>query len=139
MCAKSGPAAANMPKPKRPVDLKYTESHEWVRLQGDVATVGITDHAQEALNDIVFVELPKAGSRFPAGGQFGVVESVKSVSDLFLPLSGEVLEANGSLQDRPETLNQDPYGKGWLVKVKVSDPAEAKRLLSAKAYGALLD
>ncbi len=123
---------------KIPPELLYSESHEWVRLEGGVATVGITDHAQEALNDIVYVELPKKGAKFAAGGQFGVVESVKSVSDLYLPVSGEVVDVNGSLDAKPETLNDDPYGAGWLVKVRIADAAEAKKLLSAKAYGALL-
>lgn len=119
---------------KTPADLLYTKSHEWVRVEGDQATVGITDHAQEALNDIVFVELPKVGQEFAQEEEFGVVESVKSVSDLYLPVAGKVLEVNGSLEDKPETLNQDPYGAGWLVKVRLADPAQAKGLLSAQQY-----
>ncbi|MCA1818591.1 MAG: glycine cleavage system protein GcvH [Halobacteriales archaeon] len=123
---------------KAPADLKYTKSHEWVRLEGDTATIGITDHAQEALNDIVFVELPKVGADFAAEAEFGVVESVKSVSDLYLPVAGKVVAVNDSLEDAPETLNKDPYGAGWLVKVKVQDPAAAKGLLSSADYLASL-
>ncbi|HLF15839.1 MAG TPA: glycine cleavage system protein GcvH [Candidatus Thermoplasmatota archaeon] len=120
-----------------PGDLFYTESHEWIRIEGDEATIGITDHAQEALNDIVFVELPPAGQQFEAGDEFGVVESVKSVSDLYMPLSGEVIESNKSLEDAPETVNDDPYGEGWLVRIRLVDPSEAKDLLSADDYIAL--
>lgn len=122
---------------KTPADLLYSKSHEWVRLEGATATIGITDHAQEALNDIVYVELPKVGQEFALDAEFGVVESVKSVSDLFMPLAGKVLEVNGSLDDKPETLNEDPYGKGWLLKVQVKDPAQAKALLSAAQYAAI--
>jgi len=119
---------------KAPADLKYTKSHEWVRLQGDVATIGITDHAQEALNDIVFVELPKVGQEFGAEDEFGVVESVKSVSDLYMPVAGKVVDVNGSLDNAPETLNKDPYGQGWLLKVKVKDPKAVAALLSSQQY-----
>ena len=117
-----------------PADLLYSKSHEWVRVQGNEATIGITDHAQEALNDIVYVELPKVGQSFEQEAEFGVVESVKSVSDLYMPVAGEVLAVNDTLEDAPETLNDDPYGKGWLVKVRMTDPAQAKALLSAAAY-----
>ena len=117
-----------------PVDLLYSKSHEWVRLQGGEATIGITDHAQEALNDIVYVELPKVGQAFELEQEFGVVESVKSVSDLYMPLAGEVIAVNTALEDAPETLNDDPYGDGWLVRIKVKDAAAAKQLLSADAY-----
>ena len=119
---------------KAPADLRYTKSHEWVRVEGDTATIGITDHAQEALNDIVFVELPKVGAEFAAEDEFGVVESVKSVSDLYLPVAGKVTAVNNALEDAPETLNKDPYGAGWLVKVKMQDPAAAKGLLSSADY-----
>lgn len=121
-----------------PADLLYSKSHEWVRIQGGQATIGITDHAQEALNDIVFVELPKVGAEFAEGAEFGVVESVKSVSDLYMPVSGRITAVNGALEDAPETLNDDPYGEGWLVQVQLKDPAEAKRLLSAKDYAATI-
>jgi glycine cleavage system H protein len=121
---------------KTPADLLYSKSHEWVKLAGNEATIGITDHAQEALNDIVYVELPKVGQSFAQEEEFGVVESVKSVSDLYMPIAGEVTAVNSALEDAPETLNDDPYGQGWLVKVKVKDPAQAKGLLSAKAYEA---
>jgi glycine cleavage system H protein len=117
-----------------PADLLYSKSHEWVRLQGAEATIGITDHAQEALNDIVYVELPKVGQAFELEQEFGVVESVKSVSDLYMPLAGEVIAVNTALEDAPETLNDDPYGDGWLVRIKVKDAAAAKQLLSADAY-----
>jgi glycine cleavage system H protein len=122
---------------KTPADLLYSKSHEWVRIEGGVATVGITDHAQEALNDIVYVELPKVGQEFGVDDEFGVVESVKSVSDLFMPVAGKITEVNGSLEDKPETLNEDPYGAGWLVKVQLKDPAQAKGLLSAAQYAAI--
>lgn len=117
-----------------PEELLYSKSHEWVRLQGGEATIGITDHAQEALNDIVYVELPKVGQSFAQEEEFGVVESVKSVSDLYMPLAGEVVAVNTSLDDKPETLNEDPYGAGWLLRIRLKDPAQAKHLLSAAAY-----
>lgn len=117
-----------------PEDLLYSKSHEWVRLQGGEATIGITDHAQEALNDIVYVELPKVGQAFGPEEEFGVVESVKSVSDLYMPIAGEVIAVNTDLDDKPETLNEDPYGAGWLLRIRVKDPAQAKQLLSAAAY-----
>ena len=119
---------------KTPEDLLYTESHEWVRLEGGEAVIGITDHAQQALNDIVYVELPKLHGEYRRGQEFGVVESVKSVSDLYMPLSGKVVEVNGSLEDEPETLNEDPYGKGWIARIKLHDPAEAKQLWDAQRY-----
>ena len=122
---------------KTPEDLLYSKSHEWVKIAGNTATIGITDHAQEALNDIVYVELPKVGTEFGLEQEFGVVESVKSVSDLFMPVAGKVTEVNASLDDKPETLNQDPYGKGWLVKIQLKDPAQAKQLLSAAQYLAI--
>ncbi len=119
-----------------PPNLLYTKSHEWVRIEGDEATIGITDHAQEALNDIVFVELPKVGDEFDQEEEFGVVESVKSVSDLYLPVAGTIIAVNMDLENKPETLNQDPYGEGWLVKIKLIDPDEAKDLMTAEEYKA---
>ena len=123
---------------KTPDDLRYAKSHEWARIKGDEATIGITDHAQEALNDIVFVELPKVGAKFERGKEFGVVESVKSVSDLYMPVGGTVTAVNDTLEDRPETLNKDPYGDGWLIKVRMSNAGDAKELLSAKDYAATI-
>jgi glycine cleavage system H protein len=117
-----------------PEELLYSKSHEWVRLQGDEATIGITDHAQEALNDIVYVELPKVGQAFGQEEEFGVVESVKSVSDLYMPIAGEVIAVNTDLDDKPETLNEDPYGAGWLIRIRVQDAAQAKQLLRAADY-----
>jgi glycine cleavage system H protein len=122
---------------KTPGDLLYSKSHEWVKVAGSTATIGITDHAQQALNDIVYVELPKVGQEFGLEQEFGVVESVKSVSDLFMPLAGKVTEVNMALDDKPETLNEDPYGAGWLIKVQLKDPAQAKQLLSAAQYAAI--
>lgn len=122
-----------------PDDLQYSKSHEWIRVDGDIATIGITDHAQAALNDIVYVELPDEGDSFDQEAEFGVVESVKSVSDLYLPLAGEVLEANGALDDEPETLNADPYGEGWIVKIRITDPSQLADLLDAAAYRAFTE
>ncbi len=133
-CKRRVPAAVS----KVPPELKYSASHEWVRIEGYDATIGITDHAQEALNDIVYVELPKVGDTFAVEAEFGVVESVKSVSDLYMPVAGQVTAVNTALDDAPETLNQDPYGKGWLVKVKMTDPAAANALLSADGYKATI-
>jgi len=117
-----------------PEDLKYTTEHEWVRLDGDVATFGVTDYAQDQLGDIVFVELPEEGETIEKGDTFGVVESTKSVSDLYVPLSGVVLESNDPLLDSPEIINEDPYGEGWMIKVKISDRKELEELLDAKTY-----
>jgi glycine cleavage system H protein len=119
---------------KAPADLKYTKSHEWVRVEGDTATIGITDHAQEALNDIVYVELPKVGTEYEADAEFGVVESVKSVSDLYMPLAGKVVDVNKALDNAPETLNKDPYGNGWLIKVRLKVPGAVNGLLSSQDY-----
>lgn len=127
-------AAGRWSVSETPADLLYSKSHEWVRLQGGEATIGITDHAQEALNDIVYVELPKVGQAFELEQEFGVVESVKSVSDLYMPVAGEVIAVNTALEDAPETLNDDPYGDGWLIRIKVKDAAAAQQLLSADAY-----
>jgi glycine cleavage system H protein len=114
-----------------PEDLQYTKSHEWVRTEGDTATIGITDHAQEELGDVVFVELPEEGATIEAGDSFGTVESVKAVSDLYAPLGGEVVEVNSSLEDAPEKINDDPYGEGWIIKLRTSDEAD---LLSPEEY-----
>ena len=115
-----------------PADLHYAKSHEWLKVDGDTATVGITDYAQHALGDIVFVELPDVGSSFEAGSAFGVVESVKAASDIYLPVGGEVVEINEALLDTPETVNTDPYGDGWLVKIKLAGAPEG--LLDPAAY-----
>ncbi len=114
-----------------PEDLQYTNSHEWVRIEGDTATIGITDHAQDELGDVVFIELPGEGDIFDAGESFGTVESVKAVSDLYAPVGGEVVEVNTSLEDAPEKINEDPYGEGWMVKLRTSDEAD---LLSPEEY-----
>ena len=114
-----------------PEDLQYTKSHEWVRTEGDTATIGITDHAQEELGDVVYVELPEQGATLRAGDTFGTVESVKAVSDLYLPVGGEVVEVNSSLEDAPEKINEDPYGEGWIVKLRTSEEAD---LLSPEEY-----
>ncbi len=119
-----------------PEDLQYTKSHEWVRTEGDTATIGITDHAQDELGDVVFVELPDEGATFDAGESFGTVESVKAVSDLYAPVGGEVVEANSSLEDAPEKINEDPYGEGWIVKLRTTDEAD---LLSPEEYEKVLE
>jgi glycine cleavage system H protein len=119
-----------------PTDLKYATSHEWARLDGDIITVGITDHAQEALGDLVFVELPEVGDTVNAGDEAGVVESVKAASDIYAPVSGEVVEINPALEDTPELINSDPYGEGWMYKIKVSEIAELDDMLSADEYDA---
>jgi len=117
-----------------PKDLKYTREHEWAKQEGDRVRVGITAYAQEQLGDVVFVELPKVGAKVTASKNFGVVESVKAVSDLFAPVSGEVVGVNGELAQKPETVNQDPYGKGWMIVVKPSSKAEWDQLLTAQQY-----
>ena len=114
-----------------PEDLQYTHSHEWVRIEGDTATIGITDHAQDELGDVVFVELPDEGATFDAGESFGTVESVKAVSDLYTPLGGEVVEVNSALEDAPEKINEDPYGDGWIVRLRTSEETD---LLSPEEY-----
>jgi glycine cleavage system H protein len=119
-----------------PEDLRYTKEHEWVRVAGDVGTIGITDHAQKELGDIVYVDLPKVGAHIEQGKSLGSVESVKAVSDIYSPVSGEVTEVNESLAQAPEKLNQDPHGAAWLVKLRLSAPNEAKGLLSAADYQA---
>jgi glycine cleavage system H protein len=119
-----------------PEELQYTRSHEWVRREGETATVGITDHAQDELGDVVFVELPEVGAAFDAGEAFGVVESVKAVSDLYAPVGGEVVEVNGALEDAPEKINEDPYGDGWILKLRASGEED---LLSAQEYEQFLE
>jgi len=121
-----------------PTDLRYTKDHEWVRVDGDEATIGITKYAADQLGDIVFVELPDAGRVLEARAPFGVVESVKAVSDLFAPLGGEVVEANAALAGQPELVNSEPYGAGWMIKVRVADAGDIDDLLDAAAYDALI-
>ena len=117
-----------------PSELKYTKEHEWVRLDGDVGTVGITDYAQDQLGDIVFVELPAAGNAVKQMEKFGEIESVKAVSELYSPVTGEVVEANGALASSPERMNDDPYGDGWMLRIRLSDPGEIDKLLAAQDY-----
>jgi glycine cleavage system H protein len=117
-----------------PAECKYTKDHEWVRLDGDTAVVGITTYAQQELGDVVFVELPAVGAGVTQGESFGVVESVKAASDLYAPISGEVLEANGALADAPELVNTAPFGDGWMLKLRPSDPADLDALMDAAAY-----
>lgn len=117
-----------------PEDLKYSKQHEWVLVEGSVATVGITDYAQDQLGDIVFVELPAVGDKVSKEDAFGVVESVKAVSDVYAPLSGKVLEVNDDLPENPEMVNEDPYGDGWIIKIDLSDPDELEELMSAAEY-----
>ena len=121
-----------------PANLKYTKEHEWVRVEGDVAYIGITDYAQSELGEIVFVEVETVGESLAVGEVFGTVEAVKTVSELFLPVDGEVLEFNTALEDAPELVNEDPYGKGWMVKLSVADAAQLDGLLSAADYEALI-
>ncbi len=122
-----------------PAELKYAASHEWARLDGDVVTVGITDHAQDALGDLVFVELPTVGDVVSAGQEAGVVESVKAASDIYAPVSGEIIAINEALVDAPEIVNTEPYAGGWLYQIKISDAAELDELLSAEEYAAKQD
>jgi len=117
-----------------PENFRYTKEHEWVLVEGDTGTIGITDHAQEELGDIVYVDLPRVGTRLETGKSLGSVESVKAVSDIYAPLAGEVLEINSLLADAPEKLNQDPHGSAWLIKIRLDAPAEALNLLSAADY-----
>jgi len=121
-----------------PTDLRYTKDHEWVRVDGDEAVVGITDYAANQLGDIVFVELPDVGRTLSQAATFGVVESVKAVSDLFSPVSGEVTSGNDALAAAPELVNSDPYGDGWMIRLKLADPTEVDELLDAAAYDALI-
>ncbi|MCH7811782.1 MAG: glycine cleavage system protein GcvH [Chloroflexi bacterium] len=120
-----------------PPGLRYSKEHEWVRVESDLATIGITDYAQDQLGDIVYLDLPAAGTGVAQHDKLGEIESVKAVSDLFSPVSGEVVEVNHEAVDAPELVNEEPYGRGWLLKVRVSDPAEVDGLLSAEAYSEL--
>ena len=122
-----------------PTNVKYTKEHEWIRLEGDVAYVGITDYAQEQLGDIVFVDIPTEGETLAADEVFGTIEVVKTISDLFLPVTGEILEQNEALADQPELVNQDPYGEGWLIKINPTADADFDSLLDAEAYKALIN
>jgi glycine cleavage system H protein len=117
-----------------PEDLHYSKDHEWVRVDGDQAIIGITDYAQDSLGDVVYVELPKAGDEFAANEPFGSVESVKAVSEVFTPIAGEVVKINESLADEPETVNSDPYGAGWMIRVKMRNPGAVDSLLTAAEY-----
>ncbi len=117
-----------------PAELKYAKSHEWVRVTGDVATIGITDHAQQELTDVVFVELPEVGRKVKAGEACGVVESVKTATDVYTPVSGEVTEVNAGASQDPSVVNRDPYGTGWFYKVRLSNPAEVNQMLTAEQY-----
>jgi glycine cleavage system H protein len=121
-----------------PEHLRYTKDHEWIRIEGERGVVGVTAYAQRQLGDVVFLELPEAGRVLKAGDNFGTVESVKAVSELFSPISGEVLDANAALVKAPEAINSDPYGQGWMVALKVADPAELSGLMDAKAYEAFV-
>ena len=118
--------------------VRYTKDHEWISVDGDVGTVGITDYAQQQLGDVVFVELPEVGRKLKAGDQFGTVESVKAVSELYSPMAGEVVEVNAPLADKPETINQDPHGAAWMIVLKLDDPAAANALMDAAAYERLV-
>jgi glycine cleavage system H protein len=117
-----------------PSDRKYSNEHEWVVVDGNIVTVGISEFAQDQLGEVVYVDLPSAGDTFTAGDTFGEIESVKSVSELFAPVTGEVVEVNDSLSDTPETVNQDPHGDGWMIKVRADDPSEVDGLMSAEEY-----
>ena len=121
-----------------PKNYRYTKDHEWIDVKCDVATIGITDHAQHELGDVVFVELPKPGAKIEAGKSFGTVESVKAVSEIYAPATGQVLEANGELQNAPENINSDPHGAAWLIKVRLTNAAEISGLMDAAAYEAYI-
>lgn len=122
-----------------PTKFRYTKEHEWIEATGDTAKIGITDYAQHELGDVVFVELPAAGAKLTAGKSFSSVESVKAVSEIYAPVNGEVLEANAELQNKPETINSDPHGAGWLVRIKLTNPAEVNALMDAAAYEAYVE
>jgi glycine cleavage system H protein len=121
-----------------PTQYRYTKEHEWIEAKGAAATIGITDYAQHELGDVVFVELPKVGAALTAGKTFSSVESVKAVSEIYAPANGQVTEANATLQDKPETINSDPHGAGWLVKIKLANPADVNGLMDAAAYEAYI-
>lgn len=122
-----------------PTNVKYTNEHEWIRLEGEEAYVGITDYAQTQLGDIVFVDVPTEGETLEKGETFGSIEVVKTVSDLFLPIGGEILEVNPALEENPELVNKDPYGEGWIIRIKPTDVSEAEELLDAEAYKKLIN
>lgn len=122
-----------------PKDLKYSKDHEWVKVEGQVATIGITDFAQAQLGDVVFVDLPEVGAEITAGAEFGAIESVKAVSDVYAPISGTITEVNEQLADAPETVNQDAYGEGWIIKVEIANMAELEELLDSAAYQTLCE
>ncbi|MBK8022158.1 MAG: glycine cleavage system protein GcvH [Chloroflexi bacterium] len=119
---------------KTPEDLKYLKSDEWIRIEGDTGTIGVSDYAQDQLNDVVFVELPEVGKSFKKGEMFGVIESVKAASDILMPVSGEVIEVNTSLKSRPDQVNADPFGEGWIIKIKITGDQDNPDLMSAAAY-----
>jgi glycine cleavage system H protein len=121
-----------------PSDYRYTKDHEWIKVSGDTGTIGITDYAQHELGDVVFVEMPAAGSKITTGDMFGTIESVKAVSEIYAPVSGEVVEANAALSSAPEIVNSDPHGAAWLIKIKLSSPGEASGLMDAAAYQAFI-
>lgn len=121
-----------------PAQLKYTTGHEWVRIEGDMAFIGITDYAQGELGEIVYVDVPTEGETVAAGEVFGSIEAVKTVADLLMPVEGEVVELNAALEDQPELVNNDPYGEGWIIKVKMADPAKVETLMDATAYSSFL-
>jgi len=121
-----------------PKELKYTQEHEWIKIEGDIATVGITDFAQKELGDIVFIEADTVGQTVTKGDIFGTVEAVKTVSDLFMPVTGEIIELNSDIESQPELINSDPYGKGWIIKMKIKNTSETAELLSAEAYEKLI-
>ena len=122
-----------------PQDLKYTKEHEWVRVEGDIAYIGVTDYAQDQLGDVVFVDVPTVGETLEEGDVFGTIEVVKTVSDLFLPLSGEVVELNEELEESPDLVNKDPYGKGWIIKIKPADLSQMEDLLDAAGYKEIIN
>jgi len=128
-----------MPEYKVPEDLKYTKEHEWAKIEGDVATIGITDYAQSELGDIVYIELPKVDSEVEQMTPIGTIEAVKTVADLYSPLSGKVIEVNERLSQNPSIVNNDPYGEGWIAKIRISNPDEVENLLSAEDYRELLE
>lgn len=121
---------------KTPEDLQYAKTDEWLRIEGDRATIGLSDYAQDQLNDIVYIELPEVGAELEQGDSFGTVESVKAASDLYMPVSGKVTEVNTALEDEPELINADPYGKGWIIKITVTDAQGVKDMLDSAAYAA---
>ncbi|MCD6088060.1 MAG: glycine cleavage system protein GcvH [Candidatus Hydrothermae bacterium] len=128
-----------MPEYKVPEDLKYTKEHEWAKVEGDIATIGITDYAQSELGDIVYIELPKVDSEVGQMAPIGTIEAVKTVADLYSPLSGKIIEVNEKLSQNPSIVNNDPYGEGWIAKIRISNPDEVENLLSAEDYMKLLE